>query len=338
MYLEFAEVSENRNRPIEVLRTGVFTDKSGQKVEISSADLDLFVANFASNAAGQGVPVDVDHRQEEAAGWVKSLSRKGDVLLAEIDWNELGEKLVSQKIYQYISAFIQVKDKIIKSVSLVNFPAVKGLKAVTLSDGVVTYEQLGVLDVFAEWMSKTKIPAAVEINKPTEVEMTLNKIEDVNLEKERKRIRAEVTSELKAQEQKSFEIREQVRVELTEKIRIELAEAQALLVEYSTFAQEICSGAAGLSSSPEEIIELMEAVGVGKVNALKRVLSAKVVSFTEKGSTGAGKTKLQELPLFVIKDLKDGEITLSELLETGIVAGKASDYDLSNLTPKEIGG
>ena len=136
----FIELEEGA-KAVEVLRPGTFKDRNGQVVEIAEEDLDAFVANFEAGTAGQDVPVDVLHERAEAAGWVKRIFREGETLLAEIDWNELGTQLVGDKVYRYLSATIDMGKKLIKSISLVNFPAVKGLAAVELAEGVYGLEE-----------------------------------------------------------------------------------------------------------------------------------------------------------------------------------------------------
>lgn len=131
----FTELAEG-TQPVEVLRVGTFRERNGRIVEITDADLDAFVANFDAGTAGQDVPVDVLHERAEAAGWVKRLFRDGQKLLAEIDWNEMGKQLVGDKVYRYLSATIDQGQKLIKSISLVNFPAVKGLQPVELGEGI----------------------------------------------------------------------------------------------------------------------------------------------------------------------------------------------------------
>jgi hypothetical protein len=122
---------------IEVLRIGQFTDRNGKRVTIVGEDLDAYVTAFEENAAGQEIPVDIDHEFGEAAGWLRGMRRAGEVLEALPEWNELGRQLVGDRVYRYISATIDLAAKIIKSVSLVNFPAVKGLAPVELSEGVM---------------------------------------------------------------------------------------------------------------------------------------------------------------------------------------------------------
>jgi hypothetical protein len=106
------------------------------------------------------VPIDIDHERREAGGWIKQLTREGEKLLAVVDWNALGKQLIGDKVYKYVSATIDTAKKVIKSVSLVNFPAVKGLKPVELSEHALSYQQVGwfdaVQEMIASLMSKDK--------------------------------------------------------------------------------------------------------------------------------------------------------------------------------------
>ena len=120
---------------IEVLRVGEFVDQNGRRVVVREEDLDAYVRAFEENAAGQEIPVDVDHERAAAAGWIRGLRRAGNVLEALPEWNELGRGLVGDRVYRYVSATIDLAGKVIRSISLVNFPAVKGLRPVELAEG-----------------------------------------------------------------------------------------------------------------------------------------------------------------------------------------------------------
>lgn len=126
--------SEGEAAPIDVIRVGTFTDMNRKTVTITQEDLDAFISNHAANTAGQDVPVDVDHRRQEAAGWIVRLFRDGNVLRAVPRWNAHGARLVGDQMYRYISATINLAQKTIISVSLTNFPAVKNLAPVALSE------------------------------------------------------------------------------------------------------------------------------------------------------------------------------------------------------------
>jgi len=140
---ELGEAGEGEGRWVDVLRVGRFEDRHGRAVEISSEDLDAYVANFEAGAAGQEVPIDRDHERKEAAGWVRGLRRVGDVVQFLPDWNELGRELVGDRLYRYVSATVDVVSQVFKAVSLVNFPAIKGLQPVELANGLPGSVEVG---------------------------------------------------------------------------------------------------------------------------------------------------------------------------------------------------
>lgn len=123
---------------VEVARVGEYTDAHGANIAISEADIDRMVANFTANRAGQDIPIDVMHEKREAGGWLRRVWRHGKLLMAEVAWNGLGAKLVTDKVYRYLSASIAMPDWVLRSVSLVNFPAIKGLKPVELSEWLLS--------------------------------------------------------------------------------------------------------------------------------------------------------------------------------------------------------
>ena len=73
LFAEFAA-----GAPVEVLRPGTFVDRNGNTVEVSEKDLETFMLNFSTGAAGQEVPIDVNHEKGEAAGWVRELRLEGE--------------------------------------------------------------------------------------------------------------------------------------------------------------------------------------------------------------------------------------------------------------------
>lgn len=138
------DMSEGGTVSIEFLRVGTFVDMRGREFTVSENDLDRIVANFELGAAGQDVPIDINHEYDEAAGWVKRVWRDGNVLMAEVEWTDLGVELVGSKRYRYVSAAVNIAEKVLRAISLVNFPAVSGLQPLTLSkpmgDEVVAFE------------------------------------------------------------------------------------------------------------------------------------------------------------------------------------------------------
>jgi len=132
--LTLIQFSGDITKPVEFLKEGTFKDSYGRVVEITSETLDNLVLNFASGEAGQDIPIDIKHEWGEAAGWIKQVWREGNKLLANIDWNDMGRDLVGKHIYRYLSASIDLKNNVLKAISLVNFPAVKGLSPIELGE------------------------------------------------------------------------------------------------------------------------------------------------------------------------------------------------------------
>lgn len=387
LFAEFAD-----GQPVEFLRVGVFVDRHGKTVEIDEDTLDELVANFAAGAAGQDVPVDVEHRRSQAAGWVRAVRRDGDRLLAEIDWNALGVDLVGERIYRYLSATIDTARNTLRAISLVNFPAVKGLSPVELSEGVYTMglkeglierlaaaiatvlgeggdpkketrelmirDEDGEVVLYSKDGSKVlgRFPygdgekyanaeaareaaeereAEIQRIKQAEAEEAEDDIqEDIMEEQLREQIRAEIEAEMREVAQTEAELREQVRTEveaeLAEQIRAEMAEEEERKRKLTEFADEVCGGEAGLSTSPDELIELMAGMDDGQVERLQGVLKAKVVDFTERGTARDGEIGSKKaLPDRVARALSDGEIELSDLGNPILGLDELDKYDLS---------
>lgn len=415
----YLQLSEQQGKPVEILRTGTFTDRNGQKVEVTTDDLDAYVANFKAGAAGQDVPIDVDHDRREAGGWFTRIWREGDRLLGEVDWNELGQKLVGDKIYRYLSATIDLAAKVIKSVSLVNFPAVKGLKPVELSDGAMTFapesrfsrwinffnrgdDEAGLMEgerlqitisdflqailhkVFTDRADTLALTGHITADERKQMSTAIGEAltvfadnagdagsrtipapsyypemmfsqskqspqptqEDVMDEKQlaelREKIRKEeaekVAAELAQKQQQETELREQIRKEEREKAEVELREQYERRRGFTEFADEICNGEAALSAKPEQVIELLEALpNQEAIDKAKALLKAKVVSFTERGSSRNGKVGLKELPEAARKDVIDGTFTLKELFDSHVLPGQPAEYDLSEFNATQKG-
>lgn len=96
---------------VQIAKTGAFTDPRYGKFTITLRDFSKWIANFNLLSKGEGrlgLPVDVDHSPEkrgdtEAAGWVTSLRIKGSELWASVDWTSLGQELVRDRRYAYLS-------------------------------------------------------------------------------------------------------------------------------------------------------------------------------------------------------------------------------------------
>lgn len=108
---------------VQIAKTGKFKDPRYGTFTITTSDFDKWEKNFSelSVADGRlGLPIDVDHSPEktgntEAAGWVTKLDRQGKdgktgtptELWATAEWNSLGQELLNDKRYAYLSPSYQ---------------------------------------------------------------------------------------------------------------------------------------------------------------------------------------------------------------------------------------
>lgn len=101
---------------VQIAKTGNFEDPRYGKFAITTKDFDKWEANFASLSKADdraGLPVDLDHSPEklgntEAVGWVTKLDRPvPNELWATVEWNTLGQELVKDRRYRYLSPSYQ---------------------------------------------------------------------------------------------------------------------------------------------------------------------------------------------------------------------------------------
>lgn len=96
---------------VQIAKTGTFKDPRYGTFAITLKDFSKWVANFQifnKNDGREGLPVDVDHAPEkkgetEAAGWITALSIRSNQLWAKVEWNTLGQELVRDRRYVYLS-------------------------------------------------------------------------------------------------------------------------------------------------------------------------------------------------------------------------------------------
>jgi len=328
LFTEFQE-----GQPVEFLRVGTFRDAHGREVEIAPEDLDALVANFEADAAGQEVPIDVDHEKSEAAGWVMEVWRRGDRLLARIDWNALGEELVGQRVYRYLSATIDTARQVLKSISLVNFPAVKGLQPVELAEGGWTMElEEGLIERIVSAVRGVFEQVEDDEGQVDAKDQDQNKEEDVAevTDELREQIREEVLAELEEKERTRAELREEER----EKIEAKLREERETYTELHVFAEEI-----DLAAEPETVAELMTQMDEENREAWREVLEAGYVDFSERGSSrdgNAGKAELDAPFKGQVREWMDAGRELAEWFAVNEdVVGPMDEYDVTEFEESE---
>lgn len=298
-------------RPVQFLRTGTFTDANGNKVTITEDILDKIVANFASGAAEQDVPIDIQHERREAAGWIKSVERVGDRLIAQVEWTEYGRRLVSDKIYKYLSATIDKARWLLKSISLVNFPAVKGLPAIEFgeyihSDAVppsqpqqleghqtedVAEQPLEALSMTEEHAPQAVTEEKVETQPEGKPAPSHPVLSDTDVAQLRASIEEEMKTTLMAEYARLEETKASMFAELMAKVREERN-----VVEFSQSVTSTGRHALPVTADrvKEVLMDLPKAHRVEVMSILKAVHEAGTVDFTEHG-TANGKAVKKDL-------------------------------------------
>jgi hypothetical protein len=327
LFIELAEAVETQ---VEILRVGEFIDSRNRTVAVTEEDLDAYVANFETGEAGQDVPIDVQHEKAEAAGWLKKLWRNGDRLLGQVDWNSLGQQLVGDQMFKYLSATIDTANKIIRSVSLVNFPAVKGLAPVELAEGVYGLSTGG--DLEKELNESEPGGDVSDQESKQEVDMP----NEAELQEMRDQIRSEIEAEMAQKEQTVAELRQQLRTEVMAELEQRFERRQGLV----EFAEALCNGeASALSAKADEVVSFLEGLDDDQVDQAKVLLSSKVVDFSERGSSREGRPTTAELSAEYGASLQawiESGQSIEEFFNLNRVElGSPDDYDLSQWMEEE---
>lgn len=351
---QFVLLADMNASTVEFLRIGTFVDARGKKVEINDERLQALIANFEQGAAGQEVPIDILHKREEAAGWVQGIQRVGDKLIASVAWNDLGARLVADKVYRYLSATIDLTRNVLRSISLVNFPAVKGLAPVELAEAdffvalnsaetvpptqlldtpdhtaVVVELTSEVLDMTDE--IKTEVVAApVTAVQPTPApaQTMLSENELTGL---RKQMEAEIKATLLSEFNKLEQEKARMMTELMEQVREERSTAE--------FSQHVTSdGRNALPFTADEVKDLLANLPkqhrAAVKDALQRIYDNGTVDFTERGTAkgGAPKRIAPDLAQALRNFIRSGG-TVATFFEANTELGAMKDYDLA-----EFGG
>jgi len=281
-------------------------------------------------------------------------------------------------------------------VSLVNFPAVKGLKPVELGEGVYSFQAApGLVETLVarvtqvmDVLGKGENPPPEEVEKAdirkegneivlyssdgekvlsfpfgesmeyateeaareaalkawlhTVVEDVIyqnsggNTMTDEERAALKEQLRQEILTEMADEQQTLAELREQVRVE----VEAEMAEKMAKRTKLREFAEEVTGSDFGLAAKPEEIVELLEVIEDEEhLQKIQAMLKAKVVDFSERGSSREGQGGKQKLPAVYVELARTWQEQGHDLTEFFEVnkdeLGSMDQYDLNEFEKKE---
>lgn len=132
---------------IELIRIGTFKGNQYGEVNVTKSMLEDLVANFKSEVVGREISLDYTHEndsgEKKAGAWIKELSLKGSVVVANVEYTPTAKQMVEDKEYKYVSAeihpfFENYEGKFFSNVltggTLTNRPVIKGLKPLKLSE------------------------------------------------------------------------------------------------------------------------------------------------------------------------------------------------------------
>jgi len=345
-------VAAERVSAVEVARVGDYTDAHGKEIHITEADLDMMVKNFTAQAAGQDIPIDVMHEKREAGGWLKRLWRKGQLLMAEITWNGLGARLVSDKVYRYLSASIAMPAWVLRSVSLVNFPAIKGLAPVELSEWLLAQPTPDIVDQRGSPRARHSEPSVVARQRPPRGSALksggTNMAEDTILQEEQEQpLVADNSAQLaefmaaleKAKDEAVAKLSEQIVSEMAEKreqMLVEMHQAIAEERELSEFAlNATATGSHALPIKPDELKtalkELPKAQRQKMIDLLTKITQAGTVDLGEIGTAAekADKRRLDPELRNVLKQQMRTGMTVETFFKANPELGDQTQYDLA---------
>jgi len=145
-------------------------------------------------------------------------------------------------------------------------------------------------------------------------------------------------AELREQHKKETELRAELRKTVEAELRVQILAEQAQHTELATFAAEVCGGDAGLAEKPEDVVAFLEQVPEAALEAARRMLKGKVVTFRELGSSRDGGDQKVPLPTAMTKLLEmwigDGH-KMAEFFEANKAElGEMGQYDLAAFVEK----
>ena len=350
---DFAEVGDVI--PVQIARPGTFVEKHGREVEITEVDLDAYVANFESGAAGQQVPIFQGHpsaatRPElPATAWYKRLYTKvvGGVktLWADIELSDLGRDLIAKKLYKYFSPSIDLENLVIRGGGFVNLPAIKGMAAMELSESVFLREVQTM--TFADKVKRAfeelfnwKPELLAEFNVASQ-EIIETGGDDEMTDEERKaleaKIRADIEAEFAQKAQTVADLTESITTEVRAQVEAEFVEKAKREADLFEFVQGLAAG--GLSTPPDEVTATLMLLSEDQLAAIKPILTAKMVDFSEHGHGGGGAQvkQLTEAMKIALRQALRGKEKVREAAESFFAANEwdMAEFDLSEFLPKE---
>jgi len=129
---------------IQAMPFGTFKHPVHGTIELTQERAQRFADNVKKGVRGQDLNIDYDHKEGEAAGWVKDAAVRSDGLYLFVEWTKKAAQQIKEKAYRYFSPDFLDKwthpstqmsfDDVLCGGALTNRPFLKGILPVNLSE------------------------------------------------------------------------------------------------------------------------------------------------------------------------------------------------------------
>lgn len=114
------------------------------EIEFTPERVQQFAANVKANVRGQDLNIDYDHKEGEAAGWVKDAEARDNGLWLLVEWTKTAAQKIKEKAYRYFSPeFVdewthpstkQAYKDVLFGGGITNRPFLKGILPINMSE------------------------------------------------------------------------------------------------------------------------------------------------------------------------------------------------------------
>lgn len=152
-------LAEGDRKQVAVLPIGTFDTGKYGELEITPSMATEIVTNWTNRVLKTDIRFDIGHDMTEAAGWIVGLSigtfphpvSGADMpgILADVEWTPVGQKLLGEKQYRYVSSYLSsykdeetgtVYSNVLMAVALCNDPVMRMLPPVELAEAPASGE------------------------------------------------------------------------------------------------------------------------------------------------------------------------------------------------------
>lgn len=129
---------------VPVFPLGTVTHPEYGELDFSEATLREYVRHWEDNTRRIELAVDIDHKNEEAVGWVKRVYFVADEgVYGDVEWNRHGQALLNDRAYKFISPQFgdhvnevtgETTKNVLIALTITNFPFLKEMPSISLDE------------------------------------------------------------------------------------------------------------------------------------------------------------------------------------------------------------